>query len=326
MREQLISWAPTVAAAGAIFGVLVVLWVWFATRRDRKRALATFDTAAALMDVHMAVIERRSAKVAESADRSAERGAALGPRVDRLQRSISVLGYLFGTIGEEKERLQRQVAAMVLPTEKDPVEPSLRRTRPPGSTPARPGPKAAPAEEPADEPSYFDEPAEEPSYFDEPADEPAEEPSLFDEPAEGPTYAAEAAPAPRPFEKPAPPAPVADEEEPDEEFEYDLTGFGSPVDEDDASHAAFTTSEPALRSTGEFEDVDRLEDWSIVDGEEPEAGEEEEAPPAPEPEASFFDEVDEPDEDDEPGPGERPTSDSPPDEDPPPRRPFGHRI
>ncbi len=108
--------APYVALGCGVFALVVVgLLGWLAWRRW-TRVSQTQGAAVALIDVHRARLEDAIDLANERVGVNADGGEALAQSLAELRADAAHLGWMLRRVPDERERLQRELLDLVLPT------------------------------------------------------------------------------------------------------------------------------------------------------------------------------------------------------------------
>ncbi len=108
--------APYVALGCGLFAIVVVAAAaWHAWRRW-KIVSATQEAAAALIDVHRERLEAAIDLANERVGTNADGGEALAESLAELRADAKHLGWMLRRVPDERERLQRELLDLVLPT------------------------------------------------------------------------------------------------------------------------------------------------------------------------------------------------------------------
>lgn len=108
--------APFVAlACGALAIAVIGITAWLAWHRWR-RVRATHEAAVALLDVHGERLESAIVLANERIGVNADSGDALAQSLAELRADARHLRWMLGRVPEERERLQRELIELLLPT------------------------------------------------------------------------------------------------------------------------------------------------------------------------------------------------------------------
>lgn len=108
--------APFVALACGVLAIVVVaLAAWHAWQRW-QRVSATQEAAVALLDVHRERLEAAIDLANERVGVNADGGESLAESLAELRADVKHLGWMLGRMPAERERLQRELLHLVLPT------------------------------------------------------------------------------------------------------------------------------------------------------------------------------------------------------------------
>ena len=108
--------APFVAlACGALAIAVIAITGWQAWRRWQRVSL-TQQAAVALVDVHRERLEAAIDLANERIGVNADGGEALAESLAELRADAAHLRWMLGRVPEERERLQRELLDLVLPT------------------------------------------------------------------------------------------------------------------------------------------------------------------------------------------------------------------
>lgn len=89
---------------------------WLAWRRLRMARTA----AGALLDVHAERLESSVAAAGERSETVASDGATLARSLDGLRRDVAHARWMFEQVPEQRQRLQDELVALILPTDEAP--------------------------------------------------------------------------------------------------------------------------------------------------------------------------------------------------------------
>ena len=113
MLEQV---APFVALASGATALVVVGLTGLRAWRRWKQVSRTQEAAVALLDVHRERLDAAIELANERVGGVADGGEELAESLAELRADAKHLGWVVGRIPEERERLQRELLDLVLPT------------------------------------------------------------------------------------------------------------------------------------------------------------------------------------------------------------------
>lgn len=116
MREALLNGAPWLAAACALVATIVVAsTAWTAWQRWRELGVVR-RAAAALVDVHAERLEASVQEASRATGKLAEGGEQLADSLAELRADAEHVRWLATRVGDERERLVRELVDAVLPS------------------------------------------------------------------------------------------------------------------------------------------------------------------------------------------------------------------
>lgn len=116
MPEVLVAAAPWIALFAAVAASAVVAAMALRAWRDWRRTNVTRQAATALIDVHMADLDRTLQQLDEHVGSFADGGERLAESLSELKADAAHLRWMVGRIPDERERLARELYELVLPT------------------------------------------------------------------------------------------------------------------------------------------------------------------------------------------------------------------
>lgn len=116
MPDSVAQLAPWVALACAVGAGAAAAWTgWAAWRRWRELQVVR-RAARALVDVHAERLEASVQQASEATGQLAEGGDQLAEALAQLRGDVEHLRWLAARVGDERERLLRELADIVLPS------------------------------------------------------------------------------------------------------------------------------------------------------------------------------------------------------------------
>jgi hypothetical protein len=105
-----------VALGAAVVATAVIAYAGWRTWRTWKAFRVTQEAASALIDVHYTRLDEAIATAGEHAGQFADRGEELADALAELRADAMHLRWMLARIPEERERLERELLEIILPT------------------------------------------------------------------------------------------------------------------------------------------------------------------------------------------------------------------
>lgn len=116
MHDALVEYAAVLAVGVGIAALLVVAIPARGAWRSWRRARITQQAASALLDAHATRLDDTLRAFDERTGALADDGEQLAEALAELRADASRLRWMLGSVGEERDRLGRELYELVLPT------------------------------------------------------------------------------------------------------------------------------------------------------------------------------------------------------------------
>lgn len=115
MPEALLDVAPWTALVVAVIALVVVAWTGCAAWHRWRELRVVRRAAAALVDVHAERLDASVQQASQATGRLADGGDQLAEALAELRADVTHLRWLGSRVGDERERLLRELADALLP-------------------------------------------------------------------------------------------------------------------------------------------------------------------------------------------------------------------